>query len=183
MDFLSQLWVPILVSAVAVWFVSFLMHMVIPIHKGDFKGLPDEDKVLDAIRGVPAGDYMFPYCKPEQMKDPDMKAKMERGPIGILTVWPGQVNMGQNLIVTLLFYVLVGVFVAYIGWHGLAGNPAAGEYLERFRMTGAVAFAAHGLGWMSYAIWYRNIRFWPNFIDSVIYALVTAGIFAAMWPK
>lgn len=179
MEFLSALWMPIVVSAVLVWFASFLMHMVLPHHKSEFQGLPDEDKFNAAMEGVPAGRYMFQWVMPSQMKDPEKKARVDKGPNGMLVLWPGPVNMGQNLLVTLLFYLLVGVFVAYITWHA-SPDPI---YLERFRIAGATAFAAHGLGWMSFLIWFRFGKFWPNLFDSIVFALLTAGTFAWLWPK
>ena len=48
MEFLVQLWGPILVSAAAVWVASSILHLVIPIHNNDYAGLPEEDAVLDA---------------------------------------------------------------------------------------------------------------------------------------
>jgi hypothetical protein len=82
MDSLIALWLPILLSAVFVFIVSSILHMAIPIHKGDFSKLPDEDKLLAAMRthGVVPGDYMFP-C-PTSMKDmasPEMTAKFKQG--------------------------------------------------------------------------------------------------------
>ena len=60
---LTALWLPILVSAVVVFFASAIMHMVLAYHKSDYRKLPDEDRVTDAIRGAgvtqgPA--YFFP---------------------------------------------------------------------------------------------------------------------------
>ena len=66
---LTELWFPILLSAVFVFLVSSILHMVIPIHKGDFKKMPGEDKVLEAMRSqnLQPGSYMFPCA--ESMKD------------------------------------------------------------------------------------------------------------------
>lgn len=170
---------PIVVSAVLVFIASFLTHMVLPHHKSEFKKLPNEEEMMGALSSVPADLYMFPCpTGPQGMNSPEFMEKVKKGPNGLVVVWPGSVNMGQNLGMTFLFYLLVGVFVAYIGSHGIqAGAP----YLERFRMCGAVAFCAHGLGWMSYFIWFRYGRFWPNFFDSVVHALLTAGTFAWLW--
>lgn len=43
MDELLDLWLAIVVSAVIVFVASFLAWMVLGHHKGDWKGLPDED--------------------------------------------------------------------------------------------------------------------------------------------
>lgn len=179
MEFLSALWMPILVSAVFVWIASFLCHMVLPLHKGEWQGLPNEEAVSGNLQSVKPGLYMFPFGTMAQMKDPDFMAKVQKGPNGLVIVWDSPVNMGKNLILTLAFYILVGIFVAYIGWHGMSADAT---FMHKLRMTGAIAFAAHGLGWMSHFIWYRYGRFWPNFIDSVIYALVTGATFAWLWP-
>ncbi len=183
MQFLSDLWMPILVSAVIVFFASFLTHMVIPLHKNDFDKLPDEDKVMDALRGVPASSYSMPYCEHNKMNDPEWIAKADKGPMGIIHIWPGQVNMGKNLGLTFMFYVLVGIFVAYIGWHAFP-TGSQHKYMDIFRMTGAVAFAAHGLGWMPMILWYGGKKwFWPYFIEAIVYAMLTGGVFGWLWPK
>ena len=58
---LTALWLPILVSAVVVFFASFIMHMVLAYHKSDYRKLPDEDRVTDALRnaGVNTGARLF----------------------------------------------------------------------------------------------------------------------------
>ena len=88
MEFLTELWLPILLAAVAVFVASSIFHMLIPIHKSDYQKLDGEDGILEALRaaGVKPGTYMFPAC--DSMKDmnsPEMKAKYEKGPVGHLT--------------------------------------------------------------------------------------------------
>ncbi len=61
---LTALWLPILLSAVIVFFASFIMHMLLAYHKSDYRKLPDEDCVTDTLRsaGVTRGPaYFFPY--------------------------------------------------------------------------------------------------------------------------
>ena len=60
---IGALWLPILLSAVAVWVASAVIWMVMPHHKSDFRKLPDEDAALRALtpqRLVP-GQYSIPY--------------------------------------------------------------------------------------------------------------------------
>jgi len=40
------------------------MHMVLPYHRNDYRQIPDEDKVLAALRGagLTRGLYVFPFC-------------------------------------------------------------------------------------------------------------------------
>jgi len=47
---LAALWLPILVSAVIVFIASSIIHTVLPYHRGDYRQLPDEDKLLVALR-------------------------------------------------------------------------------------------------------------------------------------
>jgi hypothetical protein len=58
---LTALWLPILLSAVIVFFGSFIMQMVLAYHKSDYRKLPDEDSVTDALRdaGVTRGPRRF----------------------------------------------------------------------------------------------------------------------------
>ena len=69
----GSLWLPVVVSAVAVWLLSALLHMVLRYHRADYKRLPDEDSVAQALRpaGLAPGYYVMPYAMgPGQMKDP-----------------------------------------------------------------------------------------------------------------
>jgi hypothetical protein len=182
MDFLSELWLPIVVSGLIVWFASFLMHVVLPHHKGEWKGLPNEEAVMGALKGVPAGQYMFPYCADmSQMKDPAMQEKIKAGPSGHMTVWAGPVNMGQNLGLSLLVYVLIGVFVGYVAWHAMEGEAQI-EYMRVFRIAGTAAFMAHGLGILTHMVWFKLRGFWTYLFDNLVYGLLTAGVFGWLWP-
>ena len=49
MTALSSLWLPILLSAVAVFVASSVIHMFTPWHKTDFQKLPDEDRTRDGF--------------------------------------------------------------------------------------------------------------------------------------
>ena len=49
---LSALWLPIVLSAVIVFVASSIMHMLLPYHRSDYKGLPDEDKILPTLRAA-----------------------------------------------------------------------------------------------------------------------------------
>ena len=62
MEFLTQLWLPIVLSAVFVFIVSSIIHMVLQTHNSDVKKMNNEEAVLEALRtnGVAPGVYMFP---------------------------------------------------------------------------------------------------------------------------
>ena len=87
---LAALWLPILLSAMIVFVASSIMHMLLPYHKGDYRRLPEEDKVLAALRGagLTRGLYVFPYCTHKEMKSPAIVKKYKQGPAGMMTVLP-----------------------------------------------------------------------------------------------
>lgn len=179
-----SLWLPILLSAVVVFILSSLIHMVLGYHKHDYDDVANEDTVLSGIRGfgLPPGNYLFPCARSmKEMGSPEFKAKHEAGVSAILTVRPAGAGMGMPLLLWFLYSLVVGVFVAYIA--GRALEPGE-HYLQVFRFAGATAFLAYGLAHWQESIWYgrklgTSIR---NTIDALIYALFTAGIFGWLWP-
>lgn len=180
-----SLWMPILASAVFVFIMSSILHMVLKYHQADYRKLPDEEAVLEALYAAsPApGLYHFPHCAtPKEMGEPDMVEKLNRGPVGFITVIPsGPMNMGKYLGQWFVFTVLVGVFIAYIAGRTHAPGTA---YLSIFRFTGTVAFMTYGVGALVDSIW-RGAP-WSNtartVADGLVYALVTAGAFGWLWP-
>jgi len=181
----TELWLPILLSAVFVFVVSSIIHMVVPIHKNDFKKLPGEDKVCDAIRagGASPGAYMFPHsASMKEMGSPEMMEKYNKGPVGHMTVLPsGPPAMGKNLVLWFLYSVVISVFVAYIAGLGLDKGV---EYMKVFRIAGTVAILGYAFSYVQDSIWKGQP--WANtfryVFDGVIYGLVTAGTFGWLWP-
>ncbi len=185
MEFLTDLWLPILVAAVFVFIVSSVIHVVIPVHKNDHKKLPGEDPVLASMRDqkVAPGSYMFPF--PASMKDcgsPEMLEKFNRGPVGFVTVLPnGPMGMGKSLVQWFIFSILVGVVTAYVASLTL---QAGAEFSPVFRITGTVAFIAYGFGVIPDAIW--KGQSWATTMkfvfDGLLYGLSTGAAFGWLWP-
>ena len=183
---LTALWLPILVSAVIIFFASFIMHMVLTYHRSDYRKLPDEDRVTDALRtaGVKPGPaYFFPYCSFEEMKSAPMIEKMKRGPVGLLTVRPsGPPAMGKSLVQWFLYCVVISIFAAYLSGRTLAPGT---EFLQVFRVVSIAALLGYGAAHAQESIW--GGRSWvvtfKHLFDSVIFAALTAGTFAWLWPK
>ena len=186
MGFVSALWIPILLSAVIAFVVSSLIHMVFTYHKADFKKMPNEDAVMDALRklGIPPGDYSMPLCEsPKDMKSPEYVEKMKKGPMALITIIrPGSINMGKCLLQWFVYIVVVNFFAAYIGSHTV--NPGA-DYLAVFRVVGCTAFMGYALAQIPNSIWY--MRNWGTtmrmMFDGLLYALVPAGTFGWLWPR
>lgn len=183
---LHSLWLPILLSSVLVFVVSSLIHMASPWHKSDYPRVPDEDKVMDALRpfAISPGDYMIPRPSTRgEMGSPEFAEKMKKGPVMIVTVIPnGPMSMGTNLALWFLYSAVVGVLAAYITGRAL---PVGAKYLQVFRFAGATAFIGYSVALWQMSIWYR--RAWSTTfkatVDGLIYALLTAGSFGWLWPR
>jgi len=182
---LAALWLPIVLSAVIVFFASFVMHMLLKYHNGDYHQLPNEDKVLAALReaGVKPMLYIFPHGTHETMKSPEMQEKYKQGPVGTMTVRPsGPIVMGKFLGQWFGFCLIVSFFTAYLTGHTV---PPGHTYLEVFRVAGTVAFMAYGLGNLANGIWKGQP--WgmtlKEVIDGLVYGLLTAGTFGWLWPR
>ncbi len=183
---LTALWLPLLVSAVVVFFASFIMHMVLTYHKSDYRPLPEEERVTEALRnaGVSRGPaYFFPYCSFKEMKSPPVIEKFKRGPVGLLTVLPsGPPAMGKNMVQWFLYCAVISLFAAYLSGRFLAPGTA---FLHVFRVAGIVAFLGYGAAHAQESIW--NGRSWVvtfrHLFDAIVYALLTAATFGWLWPK
>jgi hypothetical protein len=182
---LTALWFPVLLAAILIFVVSSIIHMLLNYHRADHAALPDESKVLSAMRdaGVGPGDYFFPHgCDRKEMTSPEMIKKFEQGPVGFLTVAKsGPRAMGAALAQWFVYTVVIGFFVAYVVSRTV---PAGAEYLQIFRVAGAVAFLAYAGAVPVASIWGK--RNWGttvrHTIDAFLYALATAGSFAGFWP-
>ena len=181
-----SLWLPILLSAVFVFVASSVIHMVLPYHKGDFRKMPAEDDVMEALRkfNIPPGDYMMPCAGGSQeMKTPAFAEKMKKGPVMTATVLPtGRFSMTSNLVQWFIYCAVVSAIAAYVA--GRAVGPGT-SYLAVFRFAGVTAFACYALAQWQNSIWYK--RAWSttikNTFDGLIYGMLTAGTFGWLWPR
>lgn len=180
-----SLWLPIVLSAVFVYVASTIVHMVLRYHRNDMRSVPREDEVMAALRpfDIPPGDYVIPRpATMAAMKDPGFIAKMNQGPVALITIAPsGPPAMGMNLLLWFLYSLLVSAFVAYVTGHAFgAGAPYRGV----FRIAGCTAFAGYSLALLQNSIWYW--RSWRSTLlsvfDGFLYGLVTAATFAWLWP-
>ncbi len=182
---LVVLWLPIVLSAVIVFVASSLMHMVLPYHRNDYRPLPDEDKILAALRpsGLKRGLYVFPFTTHKEMKSPAMVEKFKQGPVGFMTIIPsGPPAMAKFMIQWFVYCLVIAFFVAYLTAHTVA--PGA-LYPAVFRVVGTAAFLGYGLGQLSNGIWKGQP--WSmtikEVIDGLVYAMLTAGTFGWLWPR
>lgn len=181
-----MLWLPIVISAVIVFFASFLIHMVLPWHKGDYPHLPNEDAFRQAVGplDLPPGDYMVPRPRtPDEMRSPEFIEKMNQGPNVIMTVGPkGVMSMSRTLVVWFIYLLAVTTLTAYVVGRS---TPSGAVYMHIFQLTSSVAFIGYSVALWQMSIWYRrswNITIKAT-IDGLIYGLLTAGVFGWLWPR
>lgn len=183
---IMSLWLPILLSAVIVFVVSSIIHMLLPYHRSDFKKIPSEDEVMHELRkfNIPPGDYAIPRAgSAKEMGTPEFVEKATQGPVALITVMPsGPPSMGGSLVQWFIYSIVVGIFAAYIS--GRALEPGA-HYLEVFRFAGCTAFVGYAVALLQNSIWYK--RSWSvtlkSVFDGLVYALMTAGTFGWLWPN
>jgi hypothetical protein len=201
MDFLVHLWLPIIVSAAAVWVASFLAWMVVGHHKRDWKGIPGagEQEFIDFIKrlGIPPGSYGFPeFRRCDGLSKEQKKAKwdeMQKSPMGLLRVW-GPISMGKNMALTFLVYLAVSVLVGYLGWSALphagmsageltaSARPAFARVMQVLGTAGVLAYCFAGL---PNDIWFQRSgrEVLTSLIDGVVFGLITGAVFGWLWPR
>ena len=181
---ITALWLPILLSAVGVFLASSIIHMALPYHRSDYGRVPAEDTVMDALRkfAIPPGDYFIPCAGgPQEMKSPEYKEKIRKGPLVLMTVLKADgYRMGGRLIQWFVYSLVVSLVAAHAAQ--ALGAPANRHFV--FHVTAIVAFSAYALALWQNSIWYS--RKWSTTIkstvDGLIYGVITGLIFVWLWP-
>ena len=182
---LVSLWLPILLATVLLFVASFVIHTVLPYHKSDYKTIPGEESLLEAIRSMnlSPGQYVFPRAmSPEAWKEEGAKEALQRGPVGFLHLQrPGPPNMGKMLPLQFLYFLFVIFTAAYVTSRTI---PAGGDYLAVFRIVGTVGFLAFSAAEIPGAIWLGRgwSSTWKYVFDGLIYGSLAAGVFGWLWP-
>lgn len=204
MDFLTNLWLPILLSGVGVWIASALAWMAIGHHKKDRDPIPAgrEQELMDAITrlNITPGNYGFPdFCQhdnlPRKERMEKLKALYDRRPYGMLRVW-GEMNMGVNMLLTFLYNLFTSAVIAYLGWatlpHGAMHYDAAKNVSATYFPTANVFQVIGTAGILAYCfasfpgdVWFQKKKraMLMDALDGIIYGLITAAIFAYFWPR
>jgi hypothetical protein len=183
---LTALWLPIVLSAVAVFIASSIIHMVFKYHNSEYRQLPDEGGILDAMRNAKLvrGFYSFPYAgSMKEMGSPEMTEKYTQGPVGTMNVIAsGQPAMGKTLTLWFIYSVVVGIFAGYLASRTLGPGT---HYLQVFRVVGCSSFMAYSFAYFSDAIWKMKPASMSlkHAFDGLVYGLLTAGIFGWLWPQ
>lgn len=180
MEFLTALWLPIIIIAAVLFVASFVAWVILPHHFGDWKKLDKEQEFMDAVSGlnIPAGNYMYPgtHTKEEQNSD-EFRERYMKGPRGVLSTWAPP-NMGVNLGLTFVFFLVTTAIIAYIT---LAALGRGAEFMKVFQIAGAIGVLTHASSGVLNAIWFRR-RIIMDVVDGVVYGIIIGLIFALMWP-
>ena len=177
-------WLPILLSAVAVFIVSSIVHTALrPWHAKDQAALPNESSVADLLRSVPAGDYRMPFASgPEEMRTEAFKARAAKGPMAIVTIMAG--DMMASFKRALIQWFVYSIVVSWLAGHvaGSTLGPDASNYLV-FHTVGITAFLGYGMALAQMPIWYGKpwLPAIKSMVDALLYASVTAGVFVWLW--
>lgn len=179
----TALLLPILLTAVAVFVLSAVIWMASPLHKNDYRGLPNEDAMLEYVRRekLEPTRYMFPWCRPEERGDEAVQARMKAGPWGVVSILPGGFDMGKMLGAWMLHQVVVALLIGYLCGRAM---PAGASFGDVFRIASVIAILAHGAGAIPKAIWegkpWRQVP--GELLDALVYAVATGVVFGWLWP-
>jgi hypothetical protein len=189
MELLLPLWLPILLSAAAVWIVSMIVGMALPHHKQDWIGLPNspgggEDSFMDYLRrsGIKPGNYLFPdFRTREAMKSEKVEKALKEGPVGHLSVWKTPLTMGDKMVATFIVYLVASTLIAYLTRIAL---PGAAPFAKVFQVAATAGILAYCFSFIPSALWWGSYKrtIVANVIDGILYAAITGAIFAWRWP-
>ena len=111
-------WTWILIGTAAGAVVMFvwlaLCWMVLPHHKADFQGVPNSEGLGGALSGLKPGKAL--YCYPFMgdyaggRNDPELQARMEKGPNALITMLPNGDCMGGGVFLCGFLLNLVDAF-------------------------------------------------------------------------
>lgn len=185
MNALLALWLPILLSAVAIFVVSSLIHMLFKWHESTYRKLGNEEEVRAALNaGAPGpGMYVLPHCTDmKRMQEPEMLARYTEGPVGFVTLRrAGPPSIGVPLMQWFLFTVAVAALSALITVQAI-GLHAQGQ--QAGHMIGLISLMVYAVGGLPEGIWmarpWRSVAL--HALDGAIYATVTALTFMWLWP-
>lgn len=181
---LLDLWLPILVTTIVLFFASFLAWAILPHHNPDYNELPDEQAFANTLSQhniTPGRMYIFPYMQHKDMKDQATIDRYNAGPWGVLNLWPARPAMGANMIATIITFLVITTLIAHLSTMALAPDA---DFARIFHFVAIAGILGHWTGAVVKEIWFAiPLRAKAmDLIDAIAYALLTALIFALLWP-
>ncbi len=202
MDFLLPLWLPILLSAAAVWLVSLILSMALPHHKRDWIELPgslagsggSEDGFMAYLRAseIKPGNYLFPdFRDPKSMKSEKVQKALNEGPVGHLSLWPTPLTMSGKMAGTFVVYLVASALIGYLTRVAIHAAPDVASsslppasFAKVFQIAATGGVLAYCFSFIPSALWWGSYKrtIVANVIDGLVYAAITGAIFAWRWP-
>ena len=182
MEFLVELWLPILVGTVVLFILSFLFWAVLPHHFGDHGKVPNEEAFLDFIRtqDIPTGNYIFPHsASPADQGKKEFVDKYTAGPRGLLDVYD-MPNMPVNMAKTISYFLITAITIAYITHVACPPTAESTDFMRVFRIAGTVGVLTYATSCVLHRVWFTK-RIWTEVLDGTIYGVVLGLIFASLW--
>ena len=122
---------------------------------------------------------MFPRGDTHQdMFSAEFQKKYESAQRGVLTILP-KVNMGQCLGLTIVYFLVASILLAYLGTMAL---PKGSDFLAVFRFMFTAGFMTFLAAMVQHAIWFRP-RIVGHIIESIGYAAIVGVIFGLLWTS
>ncbi len=181
---LTALWLPILLSTVAVYIASSLIWAVIQYHNSDWRKLPDEDAARAALKGVAPGQYSVPHAADGKARQNEAwQARYAEGPTVLMVVFPpGPLSMGKQLGQWVIYLLIMSTIIAYVAGTAL---PAGADYMKVFQLVATVATLGYAGYSVAGSVWFGHLwtRTAKDILDGLIYGLLTAGVFGWLWPQ
>ena len=134
---LTSLWLPILLSSIAVFLASSIFWMVVQHHNADWKKLPDEEAARATLKGTEPGQYSVPHAADGKARaSEEWQQKFKDGPAAMIVVFPhGSLAMGKQMSSWFIYCIVISTLVAYVA--GATLLPGT-EYLKVFQVTGVM---------------------------------------------
>ena len=181
MEFLVDLWLPILLNGIVLFFASFIAWVILPHHFSDKKKLPDEDALMKFVKeqNIPVGNYFFPYTDSKaDQNSPEYQEKYKAGPRGLLDVYE-MPSMPMNMLWTVIFFLVTSLVIGYITY---VACPPGTDFMTVFRVAGTIGILTHASSGILNGIWFKR-RLSTDIIDGVVFGLILGLIFALLWPS
>lgn len=177
----ADLWLPILLAGLATHVWSTLAWTVLPHHKPEIKGLGDkEDELLSWVEGadLEPGKYLFPFtADTKEASSEEFKQKQLRCR-GHLVLWEKPVSMPVAILKTLCFFLIAAYMIGFVVSLSMHFYT---DQMSVFRFVFALGVLTHCFAKFPHLFWFPE-KYVMSLLDGIIYALITAAIFALLWP-
>ena len=89
-------------------------------------------------------------------------------------------NMGVNMILTILYFLVTALTIAYITNVACPPEDPGTDFTKVFRVAGTIGVLTYASSGVLHRIWFKA-RKWTDMLDGAAYGVVLGLIFAALW--